>query len=104
MDHSPGAGLRLRMSGCAWRTRGMTMAGARSSAATSSFVDAITALLFDDRGRAQEQRRRNGDVQRLGGLEIDRQLERGRLLHGQVPRPRALEDLVDVAGRAPVHL
>ena len=42
------------------------------------------------------------EAERLGGLEIDHQLVLGRRLHRQVGRLLALEDAVDVAGRAPV--
>ena len=42
------------------------------------------------------------EPERLGGLEIDHQLVLGRRLHRQVGRLLALEDAIDVAGRAPV--
>ena len=42
------------------------------------------------------------EAERLGGLQIDHELVPGRRLHRQVGRPLALEDAVDVAGRAPV--
>ena len=42
------------------------------------------------------------EAERLGGLEVDHQLVLGRRLHRQVGRLLALEDAVDVAGRAPV--
>ena len=51
---------------------------------------------------AGEQRRRHGEAERLGGLEVDHQLVLGRRLHRQIGRLLALEDAVDVAGRAPV--
>jgi hypothetical protein len=47
---------------------------------------------------------RNRDPQRLGGLQVDRELELGWLLDRQVARLGALQDLVDVAGGAPIHL
>ena len=46
--------------------------------------------------------RRHVEAERLGGLEVDHQLVLGRRLHRQVGRLLALEDAVDVAGRAPV--
>ena len=42
------------------------------------------------------------EAERLGGLEVDHQLVLGRRLHRQVGRLLALEDAVDIAGRAPV--
>ena len=43
---------------------------------------------------------RTREAERLGGLEIDRKLVLGRRLHRQVGRLLALEDTIDVAGRA----
>ena len=43
-----------------------------------------------------EQRRRHGEAERLGGLEVDDQLELGRLLDRQVGGLRALENPADV--------
>src|SRR5262249_42200310 len=42
----------------------------------------------------------NGQAQRLGGLEVDRQLELGGLLDGEIGRLGALQDLVDEHGDA----
>ena len=41
--------------------------------------------------------RRNFEAERLGGLEVDHQLELGRRLHRQVGRLLAFEDAVDIA-------
>src|SRR5437868_2588701 len=40
------------------------------------------------------------DAERFGGLEVDDQLELGRLLYGEVARLCALEDLVHVPSRS----
>jgi len=39
---------------------------------------------------------RHGEAERLGGLQVDHQLEPRRLLDRQIGRPGALEDLSDV--------
>ena len=46
--------------------------------------------------RLQEERWGDGEAERLGGLEIDHQLEFHRLLHGQVARLGAFQNLVHV--------
>ena len=65
---------------CGWRTYSIT-----SSARASSV-------------------RRHVEAERLGGLEVDDQLELGRVLHRQVARLLALEDAVDIAGGAPENV
>src|SRR5262249_57737378 len=47
-----------------------------------------------------QERRRDGQPERLGGLEVDDQLERGRLLDWQIGGLGALEDFVDIDGGA----
>ena len=42
------------------------------------------------------------EAERLCGLEVDYQFELGRRLHRQVGRLLALEDAIDIDGRAPV--
>ena len=49
---------------------------------------------FDDFVGPREQRLRDGKAERLRGLEVDYQLEPGRLLCRQIGRLGALEDLV----------
>ena len=56
---------------------------------------------FDHLVGPNEQLVRYGQAKRLGGLEVDRQLVLGRRLHRKVGRLLALEDAIDVAGRAP---
>src|SRR5882724_6242440 len=50
--------------------------------------------LFDDLIRTSQQRRRDRQPERLGGLEVDDQLELRGLLHREIGRFRALENLV----------
>src|SRR5215510_5348603 len=50
--------------------------------------------LFNDLIRPQQQRRRDGEAERFGGLEVDDELELRWLLDGKTSRLRALQDLV----------
>jgi hypothetical protein len=49
--------------------------------------------LFDHLVGAREDRWRHGEAERLGGLEIDDQLECSRLLDRQIGRLSAFQDL-----------
>jgi hypothetical protein len=58
-------------------------------------------LLLNHLVNPSEQRGWHCEAERLRGLEIDHQLVFGRRLHRQIGWLLALEDAVDVAGRAP---
>src|SRR5262249_31448457 len=60
--------------------------------------------LLNNRIRSHQDRRRNREPQSLRGLQVDDQLERLRLLHGEIAWPSAFQDLVDVGGRAAKQL
>ena len=55
-----------------------------------------TASLFDQFVGAAEKRQRHGKAERLGGLEIDDQLDVGGLLHRQIRGLLALENAAGV--------
>src|SRR5207253_9102801 len=58
------------------------------------------AHLLDHLIRLEEERRGDGEAERLGGLEVDDELELHRLLHGQVRRLGTVQNLVHVGGGA----
>ena len=68
------------------------------SAAVSDVMNSRRSL--DDLVGASEQRRWNLKAKGFGGLDIDHELILGWCLHRQVGGVLALEDAVDVAGRA----
>src|SRR5437868_14102948 len=59
---------------------------------------------LDDLVGAGEERLGHGQAERLGGLQVDDQLEFGWLLDRQIGRLRAFQDLVDIASRAAEHV
>src|SRR6516164_3086766 len=59
---------------------------------------------LDDLVGAAEEGKRNRQAEGFCGLQIDYQLELRRLLDRKVGRFDALQDLVDVVSRKPVHV
>ena len=57
--------------------------------------------LFDHLVGALLEMQRHVEAERLGGLEVDHQLELDRGLDGKLARLRALEDAIDIGRRAP---
>src|SRR5262245_10046205 len=76
---------------------------AKSADSTGPFSMLITrAASFDHLVGARKHRRRYFKTKHFRRFEIDDQLELGRRLHRQVGRLLALENAVDIAGRASV--
>ena len=63
---------------------------------------ADTPPLFDHLVGAGKYCRRNGEAERLRGFEIDHKFVFGRGLDRKVSCLFALEDAIDIVGRAPV--
>ena len=59
---------------------------------------------LDDLVGAAEQRHRKGETQRLGGLQVDHQLELCRLFDRQIGRLGASQDLIYLGRGATVHV
>ena len=59
-----------------------------------------SAASLDDFVGGGEQRRRDGEAEGFGGLEVDDQFETRRLLDRQIAGSCTFQDLVDVADRA----
>src|SRR5262245_58781583 len=61
-------------------------------------------LLLDDLVRPRQHRRRDREVEGLRGFEVDDQLERRRLQHGQIGGLGALQDLASVEAGLPIRV
>src|SRR5713101_3479590 len=102
----PKPGFRPRPTGSAnteTRTR-RTPAPITIHANTGLLMVASFGSLLDDLIRPQQERLRNREPDGLRRLEVDDQLELGRLLDGQVGRLGALQDLVNMAGSTPKEI
>src|SRR6185295_20284401 len=60
--------------------------------------------LFDHFIRDGNEPRWNGEAERLGGLEIDDELEFGRLQDRQIGRLRAFQDLPNIVAGLPIRV
>jgi hypothetical protein len=70
----------------------------------ATYAPQQTEPLFDHLVGAQLEFAADGEAERLRGLEIDGELELGRLLDGKVLRPCALQYLVHTGCRAAIVL
>src|SRR5438046_1156203 len=59
---------------------------------------------LDELRRLHQHFLRDGQPERAGGLQVDDEVELGRLLHRQIGRLGSLQDLVDVGGGPVVHV
>src|SRR5262249_47726423 len=57
--------------------------------------------LLDDLVGPQQQRRRDREAERLGGLEVDDELELGRLLHRKIGGLGTFQDLIYIGRGEP---
>src|SRR5262249_18785586 len=56
---------------------------------------------FDHLGSAEQKRFRDGEAERLGGVQIDDEVELSRLLDRKISRLRSAQNLIDVVGSEP---
>src|SRR5215813_6398127 len=61
-------------------------------------------VLLDDLVGAGEHRGRYREAVRLGGLEVDHELEFRRLLHGQITGLLAFQDTIHIFARTPPEI
>jgi len=87
-------------------SRASTSAECDREGLTAKAIDAALgrAALFDDLIRSQQQRRWNGEAEGFGGLQVDDELELGRLLDWQIGGLGALENSVHKLGGAAVEV
>ena len=89
--------MRRIRSGCCARA----VSGHAAAAPPSSVMNSRRSHSITSSARASSDRR-HFEAKRLGGLQVDDQFVLGRRLHRQIGRLLALEDAIDIAGRAPV--
>src|SRR5499426_197747 len=99
---------------CRWRITGTLSGQGRATRARGPLQREGRCRLHSRRGhdrgllydliRPFQQGRGDREAERLGGLGVDHQLERRRLLHGQVGGLGALQDLVHKRGAAPEEI
>src|SRR5215475_10918892 len=63
-----------------------------------------TARLFDHLVGAREQRRGHGEAERIGGREINEEIEFGRLLDREFGWLRSTQNLIDQVGSSAPHV
>src|SRR5262245_36048297 len=99
---------RPRARSAAWTPQWGWLAGSLADLNYGRSSSQLAALvehgLFDDVVRSQQQCLWDRQAQRLGGLEVDHQLELRRLFNRQVGWLGPLENLVHVGGGAPEEI